>query len=266
VTPAKRLRHVLATVLSTLLLPCAAYAQEEPDLIIEVGPTVFEHGGVLTVYPIPTADKNWEKIGKSVSPPTVRLDERYGVVQFRYPRGAEYTFRVRPVEGIEGREAFLSQVLSIIGTDEKGNGPQMELGFTGEYSSGGQTIRSLPRNEYAGADESTRANARWGYTESLDDPPPADERGARSLIGVVELGARPLPLTCEGDLRAQVCTIPPERHAEMDALWWRSVAESRLERLQFYALRRCYDSTWSGDGFCHPDPDTDEPAFIHRSK
>ncbi|WP_312797922.1 hypothetical protein [Tianweitania sp.] len=192
------------------------------------------------------------------------MNERYGVVQFRFLRGSDYAYRVQPVDGVEKRESYVSQTLSIIGTDEQDRGPQMEAGFMNEYSNGGRIIRSVPIDEVAGTDESTRSNARWGVTQAITDPPPADERGARTLLGVVDRGVYEFPLACDGDLRAQVCTIAPERRAEIEPLWWRALAEDRLERLNFYALRRCYDSTWTGGGSCDAVPDSDEPDYKHR--
>lgn len=87
--------------------------------------------------------------------------------------------------------------------------------------------------------------------------------------GVVSL--YPIPVleddwpTIAGDELVQACTIADEQWPDMNARWWRAVAEQRLERLRDRALRRCYDSSWFGGGTCEPDPESDEPAYLYKS-
>lgn len=72
------------------------------------------------------------------------------------------SFGFRPAEEASDPETFATQALSVIGTDEKGQGPQMTVGFKDAYSSGGQIIRVLSLKERAGQDEATRTEGRWG--------------------------------------------------------------------------------------------------------
>lgn len=235
------------------------------DLTIEVGGDLLKHGGVVTVYPIPVSEDAWPATSGDEAATTIRVNGRYAEVQLRYPRGGKYTFRFRPAEEVPAPKASATQVLTIIGTDEKDQGPQMTAGFKDAYSSGGQIIRILPLMEYAGQDEATRSAARWGQTERYDTTPPADQRSARALLTVIEHGQeRPL-LRCKGDELVQACTIADEQWSALNALWWRAIAEQRLERLRDRALRRCYDSSWLGGGTCEPDPRSDEPAYLYKS-
>lgn len=246
------------------LLLLAANGVAASDLTITVGGDLLRHGGVVTVYPVPVAPDVWARETGGENAATIALDSRYTEVQLRYPSDATYTYRFRPAEGTPDAKAHGTQVLSVIGTDENDRGPQMKAGFTDAWSSGGRIIRVPSLAEVSGPDETTRTMARWGETEGRDAVPPADERSARALLPVVEFGPEGLPLQCAGDGRVQVCTIARERWPLLEARWWRSIAEQRLERLRDHALRRCYDSTWLGGGTCTPDPQSDEPAYIHR--
>jgi hypothetical protein len=71
-------------------------------------------------------------------------------------------------------------------------------------------------------------------------------------------------LTCTGTAIVQACIIPADKWEGVTARWWREIAESRLERLEHFALRRCFDSSWLGGGRCDPDPGSNEPAYLKR--
>lgn len=218
----------------------------------------------MTVYPIPVSPEEWSGDAGDAAP-RVRVGYRYAEAQLKYPKGGDYVFRFRRIAGSPDENELSTQLLSVIGTDEKDRGPQMAAGFVKAYSSGGQVIRVLPMAEYAGADEATRTIARWGQTVGDDAVPLADEGSARVLADMVREAMKPVPLECKGDKQVQFCTIPDEQWPALDARWWRFIAEARLGRLDHYALRRCYDSSLSGDGTCIPDPKSDEPEYLHRS-
>lgn len=254
--------------LLTLTLTIAAYAATPSDvtppapttvLTLSVGGDLFRHGGVVVLYPIPAPAG--ESIEAAAEPKPLRLEARYAQVQLRYPAGGHYTFRFRPADDGPDAAAFRTQLLSVIGTDEQGRGNEVHDGFAGSYTSGGQIVRVLPHDEWGGPSEADRTNARWGMTQRYDAPPPADNRDARALIGVMDDDARRIPLRCEGDARVQACTVEPARWPGVEALWWRAIAEGRLERLHYHALRRCYDAQWFARRTCEADPDADEPRF-----
>ncbi|KAA3506303.1 hypothetical protein [Agrobacterium rosae] len=258
-------RNVLLAMAMLLFTGESSTAAPLSDLTIEVGGDLLTYGGVVTIYDIPVSQEAWPT-GIGETPTKIRLDSRYAEVQLRYPRGGKFVFRFRPAEGTSDPETFATQVLSVIGTDEKDQGPQMTEGFKDAYSSGGQIIRVLPLKERAGDAEATRTAGRWGETQLYDDPPPADQRSARGLIAVIRDGQKQPHLLCEGDELAQACTIADEQWPALNALWWRAIAEQRLERLRDRALRRCYDSSFFGGGACEPDPESDEPAYLYKNK
>lgn len=254
---ARRARNGL--IAGAIAAAAAGAAQADADLTIEVGGPLLEYGGVVVVYPIPVPAETWaEAAGDSDN--RIRLEERYAEIQLRYPEDGSFTYRFRPDEDVEGAEAGGTQVLSVIGTDMEGRGPRMRGGFEDAYSSGGRVIRVPPLAELA-AEGATRTNARWGVTERYDAPPPADQRSARALASLVRHHhPERTPLQCEGDARVQVCAVPEDRKVELEARWWRAIAEQRLERLRHHALRRCYDS-WPRPRNCETEPDSDEPAY-----
>lgn len=258
---------VIAALCAAALFAAGGAQAQQPasGLTIQVGGDLLKHGGVVVVYSIPTPAGEWAATGSDDTVRPVRIEDRYALVQVRYPADGDSNYRFRPVPEAAQADRFATQPLSIIGTDFEGRGPKMTGGFTGAHSSGGRIIRVLPEAERS-LDEATRTNARWGVTERNDAPPPADVGGARALMHLVEHG-RPTeePLQCTGDGRAQVCTIPRQRWTALEARWWRSIAESRLERLRDRALRRCYDEAPSSGGTCEPDPRSSEPAYRHRS-
>jgi hypothetical protein len=259
-------RLYLTTCVIALLLAAApgiAHATTA-DLTIEVAGDLKLHGGVVTVYPLPVPADAWPADAGANAPATIRLDARYAEIQLRYPANGTFVYRFRAPDMKSATDRHPTQVLSIIGTDEKNRGPQMRAGFKDAYSSGGRTIRVPAMAEHAGEDDATRSNARWGKTEGRYPPPPADERSARVLNVIAGEDLQKPTLTCSGSATVQVCIIPAEKWETLTARWWRELAESRLERLSHHALRRCYDSSRLGGGKCDDDPSSNEPAYIHR--
>jgi hypothetical protein len=233
------------------------------DLTIEVGGDLLKHGGVVTVYPIRSSAEEWASGGGKINAP-IRLTARYAEVQLRYPMGGTYVYRFRAVGAGADSQRFVTQALSIIGTDEQDRGPRMKTGFKDAYSSGGRIIRVPAAAEYAGEDEATRTNARWGRTERIDEPPPADERSVRSLVPIMQDNRHQPLLECGGDLSVQACIVPADTWPLVEMRWWRAIAEQRLERLHHHALRRCHDSSWFGGGACDADQRSDEPHYTKR--
>lgn len=230
-------------------------------LTLAIGGDLFRHGGVVVVYPIPvTAGQDSDAVGELKPLP---LEARYAEVQLRYPATGRSVFRFRVAEEGPDTAAFRTQLLTIIGTDMEGRGPEMHEGFSGARSSGGQVIRVLPRDEWGGSDEVTRTHARWGMTrdQGYDAPPPADQRSARGLMALMEDSSRRVPRRCEGDARVQACIIAAEHWPRVETLWWRQIAEARLERQYYHALRRCYDAQRFRSRQCEQNPDADEPEF-----
>jgi hypothetical protein len=230
------------------------------DLTIEVGGDLAQHGGVVTVYPLPVPAESWPA---DAALGTVRVDQRHAEIQLRYPANGTFVYRFRSAGAADVSQRHPTQVLSIIGTDEKKQGPQMTAGFKDAYSSGGRIIRVPPKAEYAGEDETTRSNARWGITTGRYPPPPADERSARALVSIIEDDPQKPEFACSGTATVQVCVIPPDQWDRLTARWWRALAESRLDRMRDRAVRRCHDSS-SSVGQCDPDPASNEPQYIKR--
>ncbi|WP_313664705.1 hypothetical protein [Shinella sp.] len=235
----------------------------DANLTIEVSGALLEHGGVVTIYPIPITPEDLRAPDEEAAD-RVAVTSRYAEVQLKYPMNGKYVFRFRNPAETPDDQKLGTQPLSVIGTDNQDRGPQMTAGFKDAYSSGGQVIRVLPRAEYAAESEAARTNARWGKVEGNDALPPADERGARALAAIVGYGMSDFTFQCTGNASVQVCTIPPDQWPALDMRWWRDIAEARLERLDHHALRRCYNSSWLGGGTCEADPQSDEPAYNHR--
>lgn len=61
-------------------------AASSTTLTIEVGDTLFKHGGVVTVYPIPVSPEEWMGDAGDAAP-RVRIGSRYAEVQLKYPKG-----------------------------------------------------------------------------------------------------------------------------------------------------------------------------------
>jgi hypothetical protein len=256
---------VAALMVCTGLLAGTASAQEvapgAADLTIELDGDLLRHGGVVTVYAIPTPAPLWAEVAAGGAARTIRLDQRYAEVQLRFPVGGKYAYRFRPAEGQAPGVPHRTQVLSVIGTDMEGRGPRMKSGFVDADSDGGRVIRVPPLTEIAGD-----SAARWGRTEGRDAVPPADSRSARVLAGLIRQDSDAPKLACEGSGPVRACTLPRGDWPALELLWWRGIAESRLERLDHYALRRCYDSVWFREGRCEPEADSDEPAYRHVPK
>ncbi|MGL4525877.1 MAG: hypothetical protein ACRCUC_02760 [Aestuariivirga sp.] len=258
-----RLRSFRTHLAILFLIAAPALARaSSADLTVEVAGDLKQHGGVLTVYPLPVPADAWPADGNASA--TVRIEARYAEVQLRYPANGTFVYRFRSEGAKSPMDRHPTQVLSVIGTDTLDRGPRMKVGFKDDYSSGGRDIRIPPAAEHAGQDEATRTNARWGKTEGWYPPPPADERSARVLKGIAGEDMQKPTLACTGTATVQVCIVPPEQWERLTARWWRELAESRLERLTDRALRRCYDSSWLGGGQCDPDPASNEPQFIKR--
>jgi hypothetical protein len=249
--------HVQALVQS----PAQAQPTTKAELTIEIAGALLKHGGLVTVYPIKVPAEEWSGIAAG-SPATVRIDGRYTEIQLRYPASGTYTYRFRPVD-LPAADKYGTQTLSIIGTDAEDRGPRMTAGFTDAYSSGGRIIRVPPLAEIFGEGEAERSNARWGITQAYADPPPADQRSARAFLVIARDRDRRPPLACAGGANVQICTFAPEHWTRLDALWWRAVAEARIERMRDRAVRRCHDSSWTS-GRCDAVPTSDEPEFVKR--
>jgi hypothetical protein len=173
----------LAVVLPILAVSSVAYANTS-ELTIEVAGDLAKHGGVVTVYPIKVSPADW---ASSIAPnalKSVRVEQRYAEIQLRYPTNGTFVYRFRPAGAATPDARQVTFVLSIIGTNERNEGPEMRSGFKDAISTGGRIIRVPPLAEIAGEDEATRSMARWGEVVGRDPPPPADSRSARSLAGV----------------------------------------------------------------------------------
>jgi hypothetical protein len=243
------------------LLSVASAAAATTNLTIDISGELLEHGGVVTIFHIPVGLEEWRANASDSTTTTVLIERRYAEIQLLYPKNGTFTYQFRAVPGSPSAEEHRTQVLSVIGTDMEGRGPQMMNGFLNRYSSGGRVIRIPPMAEIAGQDEATRSAARWGNTESHNAPPPADQRSARALVGLLEQTR----LQCDSyGEQVQVCLPARGEWPTIEGRWWRSIAEQRLERLNHHALRNCYDSKWFGNGRCEADPESDEPRYILR--
>jgi len=214
---------------------------QHADLTIYVDGALLEHGGVVEVIPVATADLDPE-------PLSLTLTDRYARIRFPYPEGASYTYRFRPVEEAlsrEGIDRFQTELLS--------------------YGTAGEVIRVFPFEEYGAPDEGTRTYAAWGVTQQFADPPPANHWGARALPHAFDTfgNRRTVGLICREDGPLSVCTPDPEDALLLEALWWRAIAEGRLGRLQHDALRDCYDggTRLNRPEHCNGVPGRGWPAF-----
>lgn len=244
-------------------MPWFAHATDA-DLTIEVAGDLKQHGGVVTVYPLPVPADAWPTDPSAKPPFTVRVEARYAEIQLRYPANGRYAYHFQPAGATSAAERQPTQVLTIIGTDEKGHGPQMKAGFADAYSSGGRIIRVPSMAEHAGQDEIVRTNARWGVTVGRNPPPPADERSARVLNVIIDDDMQKPALTCTGSKTVQVCVIPADKWEALTARWWRELAESRLDRMRDRAVARCHAGPPEGSGRCDADPASNEPTFVKR--
>lgn len=227
----------LAVLLAATAVGCAESASEpaQSDLTIYVAGDLLAHGGVVVVNPLPVAPERWAQVSAaenvSLPPPadlkpiatdgkrmTVTADRQFSDVQFFYPAGREYTFRLRPAPDQrvtpEGRG---TQLLSVGGVDmTTGQGAKMAYGFTDMDTSGDQTIHVAA--------------------------PDTDELSARALVGVVVLGMRTPPMQCVTRSATSVCTPTDAAWPDVTARWETGKAESIYEQKRHVALRKCYDT------------------------
>jgi len=214
------------------LLCVLAGPAQSGDLTILVGGDLLEHGGVVEVTAAPFPDA-------TDAPATIKLTDRYAQVQLRHSAGAKYNYRFRPVPDAMARDGmsnFATEALSVGGRDVDGpDGP-----IDGDW----RRIRVLPFAEYGAPSDATRTNAAWGQVEGFAALPPANHWGARALPWAFDTfgNRRTVRLVCADQNAVPVCTPNPDDALLLEALWWRSIAEGRLERLRHDALRACYDS------------------------
>ena len=218
---------------------CAAFAQDA-DLTIFVDGPLLEHGGVVEVTAVPL-------LNGSPTAQTITLSDRYARVQLPFLEGARYTYRFRPVPDVterDGMDQFLTEILSFAGRNVDGPDGQIDADW--------RSVRVFPFQEYAGIDEATRVSAAWGETQAFMDPPPANHWGARALPFAFDTfgNRRTVGLICHESGAVTVCKPDPADALLLEALWWREIAEGRLERLRHDALQECYDS---GGLFRRPD-------------
>jgi hypothetical protein len=248
-----------------LVAGCMELSKPATDLTIEVEGDLLRYGGVVTVYDIPVPQSEWPANLTQSPVATVKLNARYNEIQLRRPAEGKILYRFRTA-GMEAgaKDRLLTHVLTVIGGSSDGSGPGLQHGFVGANPSGGQIIRVLPLAEYAAVSEAERIAAQWGQTEGYDALPPADTGGARALVGVIEHGRRKPDMTCSGDTLVQACRVAAHEWNAMTMLWWRALAESRLERFRDRALKRCYDDNLAkgGGDHCKPDPTSHEPAYL----
>ncbi|MGL4319582.1 MAG: hypothetical protein ACRCS3_01840 [Paracoccaceae bacterium] len=231
-----------------------AASGQDADLTIFVDGALLEHGGLIVLDAAPSAEA-------PSAPQTITLTDRFARITLRYPEGASYTFRLRPSPDAAqrpGLDLFTTQALSVGSKTVDGpNGPE-------EMDS--QDIRVLPFAEYGAAEPIERISAAWGETQEFDDVPPANVWGARALPWVFDTfgDRRIVRLICTDQANVSVCTPDPQDALLMEALWWRAIAEGRLERLQDNALSACYDSggLFGRPSFCDGAPGDGWPVFV----
>lgn len=232
---------------AVIIWTASATMAQDADLTIFVNGALLEHGGVVEVTAMPSADA-------AVEAQQITLTDRYVQVQLPYTAGASYNYRFRPAPDVtaqEGMDLFATEALSVGGRTVEGpDGPQ-----DGDWRS----IRVLPFAEYGGAGNAERTTAAWGQTQAFADPPPANHWGARALPQAFDTfgNRRTVGLICRDEGAIRICTPDPDDALLLEALWWRSIAEGRLERLRHDSLRACYDG---GGIFGRPDRCEEEPG------
>ena len=180
------------------------------DLTIYVQGDLIARGGVVVVNPVPVPPERWRAAvaatGPGLPPPadlgpapagearlTLAVESRYANVQFLFPEGTRYTYRLRPHPGAGTPAAPNVQILEVAGDYE------LSVGFAGQQTSGDRTIR-IPG-------------------------PDTDERDARVLAVLArDRSALRPPIACAAQPATQICTFP--------AADWPAIAERwRTERL-----------------------------------
>lgn len=214
---------------------------------------LLEHGGVIEVTAVPIQDA-------PVAPRTITLTDRYVRVHLPYREDVSYKYRLRPVPGAmarEGMDRFITEELSFGGRTVEGQDGQIEADW--------RSVRVVPYEEYGGPDDATRASAAWGETQAFADPPPANHWGARALPRMFDNfgNQRTVRLICADNGAISVCTPDPDDALLIEALWWRAIAEERLERLRHVALTKCYDSggIWGRPDRCKGKPGRGWPSY-----
>jgi hypothetical protein len=219
-------------VKALLLWMTGAVAAQDAELTILVEGPLLEHGGVVDVLAV-------KRPGASVAPRIITLSDRYARIELPYPDGATYAYRFRPVNtetGRDGIDQFATEALTVSSRTVEGpDGPE-------EASM--RSIRVLPFAEYGNASEAERTEVAWGVTQRHDAPPPANYWGARAMAYAFDTfgDRRTVGLLCQDQAGLRVCTPDPKDALLLEALWWRKIAEGRLERLRHDALAACYDS------------------------
>ncbi|MFK7940404.1 MAG: hypothetical protein AB8B82_13575 [Roseovarius sp.] len=205
---------------------------QDADLTILVEGDLLEHGGVVEVTAVAHA-------GAATTAQTITLSQRYAQVELLHLPDANYVYRFRPVPDAldrDGMDKFATEALKFGGRTVDGpDGP-----VDGDWRS----VRVLPFEEYGGVDSATRTNAAWGETMEFAALPPANHWGARAMAYAFDTfgDRRTVGLICDDQAGVQVCTPDPDDALLWEALWWRSIAEGRLGRLNNDALKACYDS------------------------
>ncbi len=223
-----------------IILSAGAAVAQDADLTILVDGPLLEHGGLVEVTAVPSANTPTDA-------QTITVTDRYVRIELPYAQGASYNYRFRPVPAAksrEGMERFVTEALRTGGRTIEGPDGPVEGDF--------RSVRVLPFAEYGGADDAIRTDAAWGQTQSFADLPPANHWGARALPWVFDTfgDRRTVGMMCGDQSGIEVCTPDPKDALLMEALWWRKIAEGRLERLRHNALAACYDS---GGLFGRPD-------------
>ena len=218
--------RILSCLVSGWTLAASAVIAQDSDLTILVEGDLFELGGLVEVL-------SEERDGASTAPREVTVSDRFARIRLPYPTGGSYNFRFRPgPEAAErdGAEDLLTR-RETIGSCYEGD---TEL----DYSA----IWVFPYDLYA-AELATQVGAAWGETVGYAAQPPGNRWGARALMGAFgDRGDFPSPgLICSDTDGMEVCKPDPADRLLMEALWWRALAEGRLERLRHDALRDCYD-------------------------
>lgn len=111
------------------LLSVASAAAATNHLTIDVSGELLKHGGVVTIFHIPVGLEEWRANASDSTTTTVLIERRYAEIQLLYPKNGTFTYQFRAVPGSPSAEEHRTQVLSVIGTDMEGRGPQMMNGF-----------------------------------------------------------------------------------------------------------------------------------------
>ena len=213
-SPRAALSAGLLAVALTAPLVAARHARaagpERMDLTIYVKGDLIARGGVIVVNPVPVPPERWRAAIAATEPDlpppadlgpatagearlTLAAQSRYTNIQFLFPEGTRYTYRLRPHPDTDAPATPDIQILEVASDYE------LSIGFAGQQTSGDRTIR-IPG-------------------------PDTDERDARVLATIARdrSSLRP-PITCAARPATQVCTVP--------AADWPAVAERwRKERL-----------------------------------